>query len=118
MLPNVDRLQALGAKEKTGTRAFMAIGVLSGDDHSFMDDLESFFWVLFWVCIHYDGQGRGRTGYFTPYYQVMMPWIEKSWEVVFPNSRSWRRENQELYSQMRQIFRDAQNDPLVAEVDS
>ncbi|KAI1306857.1 hypothetical protein F5Y03DRAFT_353239 [Xylaria venustula] len=57
-----DRLQASGAKEKTGTRAFMAIGILSGDDHSFMDDLESFFWVLFWICIHYDGQGRGRTG--------------------------------------------------------
>ncbi|KAI0976761.1 hypothetical protein F4678DRAFT_468899 [Xylaria arbuscula] len=56
-----NRLQASGAKEKTGTRAFMAIGVLSGDDHSFMDDLESFFWILFWICIHYDGQGRDRT---------------------------------------------------------
>jgi hypothetical protein len=21
-----------------------------------MHDLESFFWVLFWICIHYDGQ--------------------------------------------------------------
>lgn len=58
----VDRHQASGAREKTGTRAFMAIGVLVGDDHSFMDDLESFFWVLFWICIHYDRDGRGRTG--------------------------------------------------------
>ncbi|KAI0421007.1 hypothetical protein F5X98DRAFT_331176 [Xylaria grammica] len=55
-----DRLQASGAKEKTGTRAFMAIGVLSGDYHSYMDDLESFYWVLLWVCIHYNGKGQNR----------------------------------------------------------
>ncbi|KAJ2988387.1 hypothetical protein NUW58_g4001 [Xylaria curta] len=57
----IDRQEASGAKEKTGTRAFMAIGVLSGDHHhSFMDDLESFYWVLLWICIHYDGEGQGR----------------------------------------------------------
>lgn len=44
-----------GARGKTGTRAFMAIGVLLDEKHSFMHDLESFFWVLFWICIHYDG---------------------------------------------------------------
>ncbi|KAF2007867.1 hypothetical protein P154DRAFT_550100 [Amniculicola lignicola CBS 123094] len=25
------------------------------EPHSFMHDLESFFWVLFWICIHYSG---------------------------------------------------------------
>lgn len=25
-----------------------------------MHDLESFFWVLFWICIHYNGPGEGR----------------------------------------------------------
>lgn len=35
------------APSKTGIRAFMAIGVLYGEEHSFMHDLESFFWVLF-----------------------------------------------------------------------
>ncbi|EKG09034.1 hypothetical protein MPH_13997 [Macrophomina phaseolina MS6] len=49
-----------GAKGKTGTLAFMAIGVLLGEQHSFMHDLESFFWVLFWICIHYEGPGKGR----------------------------------------------------------
>ncbi|EEH07624.1 conserved hypothetical protein [Histoplasma capsulatum G186AR] len=49
-----------GARGKTGTRAFMAIGVLYGEKHSFMHDLESFFWVLFWICVHYEGPGRGR----------------------------------------------------------
>ncbi|KAH8746941.1 serine/threonine-protein kinase Sgk2 [Diaporthe sp. PMI_573] len=46
-------------KGKTGTRAFMAIGALLGERHSFMHDLESFFWVLFWICIHYNGPGKG-----------------------------------------------------------
>ncbi|OAA42148.1 serine/threonine-protein kinase Sgk2 [Metarhizium rileyi] len=52
------RESASGAKGKTGTRAFMAIGALLGEEHSFMHDLESFFWVLFWICIHYDAQGK------------------------------------------------------------
>ncbi|WVN91167.1 uncharacterized protein L203_106421 [Cryptococcus depauperatus CBS 7841] len=54
----VPRIGASGAKGKTGTRAFMAIGVLWGHEHSFMHDLESFFWVLFWICIHYDGPSK------------------------------------------------------------
>jgi len=53
-----DRDRASGAKGKTGTRAFMAIGALLGEEHSFMHDLESFFWVLFWICVHYDTNGR------------------------------------------------------------
>lgn len=32
-----------------GTRVFMAIGLLGRKKHSFMHDLESFFWVLFWI---------------------------------------------------------------------
>jgi hypothetical protein len=56
---NEQREMSSGARGKTGTRAFMAIGVLLDDEqHSFMHDLESFFWVLFWVCIHYDGPGK------------------------------------------------------------
>ena len=56
----VQRDGASGAKGKTGTRAFMAIGALMGEQHSFMHDLESFFWVLFWICIHCDGPGKSR----------------------------------------------------------
>ncbi|UPX12656.1 uncharacterized protein EKO05_0003197 [Ascochyta rabiei] len=53
------REMSSGARGKTGTRAFMAIGVLLDDEqHSFMHDLESFFWVLFWICIHYDGPDK------------------------------------------------------------
>lgn len=55
-----DREEPSGARGKTGTRAFMAIGVLLGEKHSFMHDLESFFWVLFWICIHYNGSSGSR----------------------------------------------------------
>lgn len=54
------RREASGAKGRTGTRAFMAIGALLGEQHSFMHDLESMFWVLFWICIQYDGPNQGR----------------------------------------------------------
>lgn len=55
----LDWLSASGAKTKTGTRAFMAIGALDGELHSFMHDLQSFFWVLLWICIHYNSGGNG-----------------------------------------------------------
>lgn len=53
------RERASGARGKTGTRAFMAIGLLLGEQHLFRHDLESFFWVLFWICIHYNGPDQG-----------------------------------------------------------
>lgn len=55
-----ERERPSGARGKTGTRAFMAIGLLLGEKHSFMHDLESFFWVLFWICIHYNGPCENR----------------------------------------------------------
>jgi len=54
----IDRENASGAPSKTGTKVFMAIGALYGEDHNFMHDLESFFWVLFWACIHCPGGQR------------------------------------------------------------
>lgn len=41
-------------QKKKGTKVFMAIGVLYGEEHSFMHDLESFFWVLFLVCVDWN----------------------------------------------------------------
>ena len=52
--------KASGAPSKTGTKIFMAIGALYGEHHTFMHDLESFFWVLFWMCIHWNGAGKKR----------------------------------------------------------
>ncbi|TGZ76651.1 hypothetical protein EX30DRAFT_312200, partial [Ascodesmis nigricans] len=69
----LDRTENSGARGRTGTKVFMSIGLLiQGDNpnqkpHSFMDDLESFFWLLFWICNHYTGPcGRGigrQSGY-------------------------------------------------------
>ncbi|KAI5861527.1 hypothetical protein GGS23DRAFT_575496 [Durotheca rogersii] len=50
-----------GMASRTGTRAFMSIRVLWGEPHSFMDDLESFFWVLYWICVHHANAGSFRT---------------------------------------------------------
>jgi hypothetical protein len=62
------RKHSSGAWSKTGTRAFMAIRVLLNDDQfSYMHNLESFFWVLFWICIHYDSPQEAR----------FVPWFDK-----------------------------------------
>ncbi|KAF2105229.1 hypothetical protein BDV96DRAFT_592870 [Lophiotrema nucula] len=53
----IDREKASGAPSKTGTKVFMAIGALYGENHNFMHDLESFFWVLFLICTQWTGPG-------------------------------------------------------------
>ncbi|KAL8410404.1 hypothetical protein RB596_000189 [Gaeumannomyces avenae] len=136
-----------GAKGKPGTRAFMAIGALLGEQHSFMHDLESFFWVLFWICVHYDGPDKSRVlpefdqwNYismellakekkgqvshegdfirtakenFTPYYQPLVPWVNRLRKAVFPNGGRWEKQEIGLYAQMREIIGEAHKDPKV-----
>jgi hypothetical protein len=71
-----NRMKPSGARGKTGTRAFMAIGLLLGEEHSFMHDLESFFWVLFWICIHFNGPNE--TSRIVPRFDKLTPvWIIK-----------------------------------------
>ncbi|KAL2820656.1 hypothetical protein BJX63DRAFT_279816 [Aspergillus granulosus] len=43
---------ASGARQQTGTVQFMAIGVLQKADHTYRHDLESFFYVLLWMCAY------------------------------------------------------------------
>ncbi|CRK43386.1 hypothetical protein BN1723_005638 [Verticillium longisporum] len=138
------RSDTSGAKGKTGTRAFMAIGALLGEQHSFMHDLESFFWVLFWICIHYNGSDKGRvipefdewnyadmkelaklklgtvakegifletaTDHFTVYYSPLIPWVNRLRRQIFPMDRPWEREEPGLYSLVKAVLRDAQQD--------
>ena len=68
----LDREEPSGAKRRTGTKVFMSIGALLGDQHTFLHDLESFFWVLFWICIHCLGpkeRGKVRHRKVDPYEQ-------------------------------------------------
>ncbi|KAH7016362.1 uncharacterized protein B0I36DRAFT_396657 [Microdochium trichocladiopsis] len=167
------RQSASGAKGKTGTRAFMAIGTLLGEQHSFMHDLESFFWVLFWICIHYNpdannprsrskdlaadpdenpissplsrvvpefdqwnyismevlaNEKKGRVSHegdfirfaeenFTPYYQPLIPWVNRLRKVVFPSGGRWEKEDAGLYVRMKEILGAAQKDPKVLAAD-
>jgi serine/threonine protein kinase len=39
-----------GARHQTGTMEFMAIQVLQRVAHTYRHDLESFFYVLLWIC--------------------------------------------------------------------
>ena len=54
----IDDIQPSGAPSRTGTKVFMAIRALYGDPHTFMHDLESFFWVFFWICVHFQGSNE------------------------------------------------------------
>ena len=44
------RSERSGARHQTGTREFMAIQVLQRAAHTYRHDLESFFYVLLWIC--------------------------------------------------------------------
>ncbi|KAF2647234.1 hypothetical protein K491DRAFT_614914 [Lophiostoma macrostomum CBS 122681] len=57
----IDRDTVSGAPSQIGTKAYMAVGALNGEQHSFMHDLEYFFWVLFWICMHCTGPQSYRT---------------------------------------------------------
>ncbi|EFR03184.1 FunK1 protein kinase [Nannizzia gypsea CBS 118893] len=125
------------------------IGVLLDEQHSFMHDLESFFWVLFWICIHYEGPRKGRvvkdydewnymsteklakvkvgtvdeaifmrtiSANFTPYYEPLIPHVNRLRREVFPADKPWRKEDIGLYSRMKKVLRDAQADPAVLEI--
>jgi hypothetical protein len=48
-----------GAMNRTGTMEFMAINVLRRNQpHTYRDDLESFFYVLIWICVMYESTGN------------------------------------------------------------
>lgn len=116
----------------------------------FMHDLESFFWVLFWICIHYDGSNGERvvpefdkwnyvdteelaklklgtvaketfflrtvTDNFTPYYQPLIPWVNRLRREVFPMDKPCEKsEDPKLYSRMKGILREARKNPKVSE---
>lgn len=57
---NYNASSGLGRTARTATTVFMAVGALEGKRPTFMHDLESFFWSLFCVCIHYQGLSRGK----------------------------------------------------------
>lgn len=57
---HIDKEKSSGAPRMIGTKVFMAIGALLGHRHTPLHDLESFFWVTLWICIHWNGLGQKR----------------------------------------------------------
>ena len=55
----ITRDKPSGAPSKTGTKVFMGIGPLFGGEHKAKNDLESFFWSLVWLGVHWNEPGQG-----------------------------------------------------------
>lgn len=51
-LPHLNHLSSVNRPPIHPPQAVLFIQL--GEKHSFMHDLKSFFWVLFWICIHSD----------------------------------------------------------------
>jgi len=124
---------------RTGTKVFMSSGLLlNGGPHSFVDDLESFFWVFIWICIYYP-ENRAKqtpvsdwnqkpllvlallkqyflrnpnllTSAFTPQYIQFKPLIQcvEEFAKIMSNDLIRSRPSEELYRDILALFRKAQ----------
>lgn len=64
-----------GARHQTGTMQFMAIEVLQGVDHTYRHDLESFFYVLLWMCARCSwANGFGGDEEYPPWESLFWKW--------------------------------------------
>jgi hypothetical protein len=71
-----------GARHRTGTVQFMAIEVLLGINHTYRHDLESFFYVLLWMCARQawtNGLGEEQK---RPQYSLLNKWETGSFKDV------------------------------------
>lgn len=125
----------------------MPIGLLLGEKQSFMHGLETFFWYIFWICIHHNGPKESRVvprfdkwnyteteelagmklgivakeaiflktaeDYFTSYYELLIPWVNRLRKVIFPMDKPWEKEDRSLYSRSKEILKTAKEDPQV-----
>ena len=93
MLTDLDLAKVIGsgrsgAQHQTGTMEFMAIEVLLGIDHTYRHDLESFFYVLIWLCARrgWDlcGNRKGR-----PKQSVLTKWYSGSFKDIAEAKRGY-----------------------------
>jgi serine/threonine protein kinase len=71
-----------GARHKTGTMQFMAIGVLRKVAHTYRHDLESFFYVLLWISARraWDRFGSWFEG--RPKQSMLTDWVTGSFVEI------------------------------------
>ena len=65
-----------GARHQTGTMQFMAVEVLRKADHTYRHDLESFFYVLLWMCAR-QSWNNGFAGQERPAKESLL----RKWEI-------------------------------------
>ncbi len=129
------------APKIAGTEPFMAIGVLSGKEPSYMHDLESFFWVLFWVCMRWKGPPSTRPHVtliqnlhqfrtdiiddreylgdvanccFTGYCKPLIPCLRGLHKIFFPYGTYRRAADRLLYTQVKMVLVQTREDLGVA----
>ncbi|KAA8902842.1 hypothetical protein FN846DRAFT_986283 [Sphaerosporella brunnea] len=95
-----DRMRVTGALHRTGTFDFMARDVLlppPTHQHTPLHDLESFFYVLLWVCIYYTKDGERRdpapkhTMFAPQASNDFTPWeMAKGKKAMYMDARSFR----------------------------
>jgi hypothetical protein len=72
-----------GARHQTGTMQFMAIEVLRTADHTYRHDLESFFYVLLWMCARQSwNNGFCRGGEKPPRDSLLRRWEIGSFKYI------------------------------------
>lgn len=119
--------QNLGFRFPCGNRTFTArssrgpiIRALSCSHASTTATRASCSWRLFSDIWSESGADASKEDFirsaeenFTPYYQPLIPWINRLRKVVFPNGERWEREDTGLYARMREITGEAREDPKV-----
>ncbi|KAK2591244.1 hypothetical protein QQS21_011070 [Conoideocrella luteorostrata] len=93
-----------GARSQTGTMQFMAIEVLRNVDHSYRHDLESFFYVLIWLCARcaWDIEKPFRgTGEVKPAWSRLRDWEIRSFEYIAD-----KKEDSVSFGGMERIMRE------------
>lgn len=63
-----------GARHQTGTIQFMAVEVLRRADHTYRHDLESFFYVLLWMCARQSWSNGFARGEKPPKDSILRRW--------------------------------------------
>ncbi|KID73425.1 uncharacterized protein G6M90_00g062590 [Metarhizium brunneum] len=77
-----------GARHQTGTMQFMAIQVLRGVDHTYRHDLESFFYVLLWMCARCSWSNRFGGEEKPPRESLLRKWGIGSFKDI-ANAKGW-----------------------------
>ncbi|KAG5996145.1 hypothetical protein E4U52_007229 [Claviceps spartinae] len=110
---SIEREKPSDAQGKTGTRAFMAIGLLESAEHTSMHDLESLFWVSFWICIQSEGPGKAVEPTRYQFWDYLPDMALACLSQITKGGGKNHFLSPELYSKMMNVLREAQKDPAV-----